>query len=224
MLYHIQIKYVIYIYSLLFPDFRPKRNKGPCIGATTSLNRANRPFIIKFSRRSWQNEWEVYDALQKTNPHLRFRLRESQKGQLLLTALDEETITALNTISDIDNKPVKFIQLNHQEKRHTLVAADIPNEMSDTELMKRDKRIIKIKRLTRRRTEGIVTTIKVIVECQEKPEFICDGCYKVRTFVPTPVKCYRCKGYGHMVRSCRFTESCGVGAKGDGIRPRRYTI
>lgn len=89
------------------------------------------------------------------------------------------------------------------------VHVDIP----DSELLQAFK-VPKVERLTRfnQQTKTRENTSSVIVSCsgEKLPERLCLGfqSFRVHTYIPPPVRCYKCQRYGHTALACRGARRC----------------
>lgn len=91
----------------------------------------------------------------------------------------------------------------------------IPVEEDLEEVRKNIKggKVIGIKRLQAKREGVRVDSLSVLLDFQEKvlPENVKVGflSYKVRAYVPPPLRCYKCQRYGHIAAGCKGKQACG---------------
>ena len=149
-------------------------------------------------------------ALEISYPDLRVKAVLNHRGQFQLYPKDEGSQKLLSTLKEIQGKELAIMPFRATKKPVKAVVMKFPLEL-DPELLLRKDFITSTQRcLSKEKTP----TRQVIITCIGKPPSSLDlgiwGEFNIRPYVPDPVRCYRCQGWGHFSSRCKNQERCGV--------------
>ena len=72
----------------------------------------------------------------------------------------------------------------------------------------------KAERIIKKKFGNMITTEQMIIYCEfELPSYVTYGWkrFKVSTYIPEPVRCYRCQQFGHKAQFCRANQiKCSI--------------
>lgn len=171
------------------------------------------PIKMRFkvpTNTGFNNPYEVVMAIELENKEAKFTVRPNLQKELVITPQTLETSTFLRRITVLNGKPVSLIPLHPEEKPIRAILMGYPPEFPVERIQKHPKVFGATRRLSANKQE----TNQVIVELQgqipEKLRLGAWGSYKLRPFVPQPLRCYKCQQYGHHQSRCRRKAACAI--------------
>ena len=147
---------------------------------------------------------------------------KSTRNGILVKCKDTKQHKKLSDIQIIDNVPVK-VNLKLDLKKG--VISDIPTEMSEKEIETelKSQKVVNVKRIVRKNRKreepqdgnvhvDLVPTRSVIVsfEATVLPQdiILCFQRIKVKPYIPSSPRCFKCQRYGHTIAVCKQKQRC----------------
>ena len=137
-------------------------------------------------------------------------MKDVENARKLLDA-DSLSIQTKNGV-----RTIPITVLPHPTKGFLTGVITVPNlsDVEDEDILEelRDQGVQRVRRLQRRENGGAVKSDTFVLSFSqnELPEKVrvTWRSIRVRPYIPNPVRCYRCQGYGHVASSCGRTERC----------------
>ncbi|KAG7166423.1 Nucleic-acid-binding protein from mobile element jockey-like 9 [Homarus americanus] len=125
--------------------------------------------------------------------------------------LDHNTAKILSEVTNLKGKTVKIIPLDPEEKTTRMILRRYPLELPVEVIIKHPK-VTKAERCVtsqdKAQTRQVLVDIKGTVP--EEVDLGNWGTYKLRPFVPEPLRCYKCQEFGHHQSRCHKKVRCGI--------------
>ena len=155
--------------------------------------------------------FQAVQRLEKAHPDLRVRITE-RGGKVSLTAKDNETEFCLARLRR--EGTTCGVTLHEEELKARGVVLRYPLSYA-LEPLQQHPCVIFAKRCQKRTGHGrIEPTRQVEVEFRGTLPTSLNlgfwGVYSVRSFVPEPLRCFNCQGFGHVQKHCSRRALCGV--------------
>ncbi|GBO26694.1 hypothetical protein AVEN_40056-1 [Araneus ventricosus] len=199
-----------------------KKKSGPFSGQRieTSSKRNNFPTFFIIQRISNSNEtfhgvspFLVEKALTSSIGDAK-STKKLRSGDLLVeveSPKQAKEITKLKSLSTIPVSVKPHATLN--SSKGVISCGELLNETEEkiTEELK-SQGVIHVRRITIRRDGQLLNTKHLILtfDSNKLPEHIKAGYMRlsVRTYIPNPLRCFKCQRFGHSKTSCRGTLTC----------------
>ncbi|GBO42442.1 hypothetical protein AVEN_76069-1 [Araneus ventricosus] len=199
-----------------------KKKSGPFSGQRieTTSKRNNFPTFFIIQRISNSNEtfhgvspFLVEKALTSSIDEAK-STKKLRSGDLLVeveSPKQAKEITKLNSLSTIPVSVKPHATLN--SSKGVISCGELLNESEEkiTEELK-SQGVIHVRRITIRRDGQLLNTKHLILtfDSNKLPEHIKAGYMRlsVRTYIPNPLRCFKCQRFGHSKTSCRGTLTC----------------
>lgn len=136
-------------------------------------------------------------------------------GGLLIQCKDEGQRGKAMKLKKVCNIVVESVKKLNDGPFVRGVIYDIPVEenVEEPRASMKGGKIIGIKRLQARRAGERVDSLSVLLDFEERvlPDSVPVGYlrYRVRAYVPPPLRCYKCQKYGHIAAACKGKQRCG---------------
>ena len=140
------------------------------------------------------------------------------KGDNLFIEVDTKTQfnTLLNT-THLGEWDVKVEELNSNIKSIGCIY-NVATEFTGQEILQalENQRVYNVDRMTtfdKSTKQRVITkTVKIHFTTPELPNSVILGIstFKVKQFIPKPIQCFKCQGYGHMANECKNEATCRV--------------
>ncbi|XP_076066336.1 uncharacterized protein LOC143039893 [Oratosquilla oratoria] len=138
-------------------------------------------------------------------------LRPLGDSNVLLLPSSYDVVEELERIKSLDGKPLNLERLNPEDRKHRLVAHDYHTSF-ETEVIEDHPQVISATRMRRwdkRPTRQVLITVKG--EPFNSIDLGWYGRYDVRTYIPDPLRCFKCQRYGHHQARCTAKQhKCGI--------------
>jgi hypothetical protein len=143
-------------------------------------------------------------------------VKKLKSGALLIEVTKQQHSTSLLTTRDLAGIPVigkEHFGLNQSKgilfnRDHDL--DDIPEQEIQNEL--ESQGVVNVKRFTKKRDGNIEQTNTYLLTfgMPVLPKTIKVGFYqmKIETYVPNPLRCFKCQRFGHSQTNCKSSEAC----------------
>ncbi|GBM69448.1 hypothetical protein AVEN_29269-1 [Araneus ventricosus] len=199
-----------------------KKKSGPFSGQRieTTSKRTNFPTFFIIQRISNSNEtfhgvspFLVEKALSSSIGDAK-STKKLRSGDLLVeveSPKQAKEITKLKSLSTIPVSVKPHATLN--SSKGVISCGELLNETEEkiTEELK-SQGVIHVRRITIRRDGQLLNTKHLILtfDSNKLPEHIKAGYMRlsVRTYIPNPLRCFKCQRFGHSKTSCRGTLTC----------------
>ncbi|GBL79781.1 hypothetical protein AVEN_21092-1 [Araneus ventricosus] len=198
-----------------------KKKSGPFSGQRidTTSKRNNFPTFFIIQRISQSNEtfhgvspFLVEKALTSSIGDAK-STKKLRSGDLIEVESPKQAkeITKLKSLSTIPVNVKPHATLN--SSKGVISCGELLNESEDkiTEELK-SQGVIHVRRITIRRNGQLLNTKHLILtfDSNKLPEHIKAGYMRlsVRTYIPNPLRCFKCQRFGHSKTSCRGTLTC----------------
>ena len=132
---------------------------------------------------------------------------------MIIVPKDQATLCFLQETKELkDGRKVSLSPLNPEEKRVKMVLLGF-SVSYDVEVITSHPQVVEASRLSK----GKTPTRQVLVTMKGTPSSTLDlgnwGTYNLRTYVPEPLRCFKCQKYGHHQANCTAKPKCGVCSK-----------
>ncbi|GBN25131.1 hypothetical protein AVEN_220667-1, partial [Araneus ventricosus] len=200
-----------------------KKKSGPFSGQridTSSFKRNNVPTFFVIERISEKNEtfhgvspFLVEKAITCSVGHVK-STRKLRSGDLLVEVESPKQANEISKIKSLSTIPVTVkphATLN--SSKGVISCGELLNESEEkiTEELN-SQGVIHVRRITIRRDGQLLNTKHLILtfDSNKLPEHIKAGYMRlsVRTYIPNPLRCFKCQRFGHSKTSCRGTLTC----------------
>ncbi|KAG7157513.1 Nucleic-acid-binding protein from mobile element jockey-like 11 [Homarus americanus] len=172
------------------------------------------PTVMKYKipkETEFNHAYEVVVALELEYKNIKFSVKPNLVGDLILSPQDHNTAKILSEVTNINGKTVKKIPLDPEEKTTRMVLLRYPLELPVEVIIKHPK-VTKAERCVmsqdKAQTKQVLVDIKGIVP--KEVGLGNWGTYKLRPFVPEPLRCYKCQEFGHHQSRCHKKVGCGI--------------
>ncbi|KAG7171711.1 Nucleic-acid-binding protein from mobile element jockey-like 3 [Homarus americanus] len=172
------------------------------------------PTVMKYKipkETEFDHAYEVVVALELEYKNIKFSMKPNLVGDLILPPQDHNTAKILSEVSNLNGKAIKIIPLDPEEKTTRMVLLRYPLELP-VEVVTKHSKVTKAERCVASRdkaqTRQVLVDIKGIVP--EEVDLGNWGTYKLRPFVPEPLRCYKCQKFGHHQSRCHKNVRCGI--------------
>ena len=108
---------------------------------------------------------------------------------------------------------------NHRSVFQKGIIFGVSTELTEFDIQSETKAQI-ARRISKWTSEGLVKTGSVVLSYPESlPEFVFIGFlrYKVKPYIPQPIRCNKCQGYGHIAAHCKRQVRCVRCGEGHGM-------
>ena len=154
-------------------------------------------------------------------------VRVMADGALLIVCKDEGQRVKAVGLREVCGRKVEVVKRVGVEPVVKGVVYGIPvgEDLEELKGEVRGAQVVGIRRLQARREGVRVDSLSVVMEFRGRvvPKRVVIGCsqYRVRPFVPPPLRCYKCQRYGHIAAGCKGKLRCGKcgGEHGNGQCP-----
>ncbi|GBN99029.1 hypothetical protein AVEN_62332-1 [Araneus ventricosus] len=199
-----------------------KKKSGPFSGQPidTSSKRNSFPTFFVITRISKKNEtfhgvshFLVEKAITGSVGHVK-STKKLRSGDLLVEVESPKQAKEISKIKALSTIPVTVkphATLN--SSKGVISCGELLNESEEkiTEELK-SQGVIHVRRITIRRDGQLLNTKHLILtfDSNKLPEHIKAGYMRlsVRTYIPNPLRCFKCQRFGHSKTSCRGTLTC----------------
>ncbi|KAG7163936.1 Nucleic-acid-binding protein from mobile element jockey-like 8 [Homarus americanus] len=124
---------------------------------------------------------------------------------------DHNTAKILSEGTNLNGKTIKIIPLDPEEKTTRMDLLRYPLELP-AEVVTKHSKVTKAERCVTSRAKA--QTRQVLVDIKgtvpEEVDLGNWGTYKLRPFVPEPLRCYKCQKFGHHQSRCHKNVRCGI--------------
>ncbi|KAG7157143.1 putative RNA-directed DNA polymerase from mobile element jockey-like 78 [Homarus americanus] len=157
------------------------------------------PTVNKIPKETeFNHAYEVAVALELEYKNIKFSVKPNLVGDLILPPQDHNTAKILSEVTNLNGKTVKIIPLDPEEKTTRMVLLRYPLELPVEVIIKHPK-VTKAERFVP--SQDKAQTKQVLVDIKETVPEEVDlgnwGTYRLRPFVPEPLRCYKCQEFGH---------------------------
>ena len=169
-------------------------------------------FKVPAKPEGFDNAYQLVRALEM-HRKLRLSIRVARDQGMIIVPKDHATLKFLREIRELkDGRKVSLSPLTPEDKRSKMVLLGFPVSY-DVELITSHPQVVEASRMT----VGKTPTRQVLVTLKGAPTTTLDlgnwGTFKLRTFVPEPLRCFKCQKYGHHQANCTAKPKCGVCSK-----------
>jgi len=166
-------------------------------------------FKVPKKPEDFDNAYQLVRALEKER-NVRLSIRISRDEGMIIAPKDKATMNFLQEIKVLkDGRKVCISPLTSQEKKSKMVLLGFPLGF-DVEVITSLPQVVEASRMTK----GKSPTRQVLVILKGAPITTLDlgnwGSYKLRTYVPEPLRCFTCQKFGHHQANCKAKAKCGV--------------
>ena len=153
------------------------------------------------------SEMEVLALLFCEHPKLECARRQIQNRSVLLVAKTKVASDILAGTTSLNGKAVKFEKMGDKSNLRTGVLHHVPLFITEEAILYTEK-IVSASRMLRWDQTSQQKVATEMVKFQYEGALpariklgLC-GNFKVRPFVPTPTRCYKCQKFGHVATTC----------------------
>ncbi|KAG7166896.1 putative RNA-directed DNA polymerase from mobile element jockey-like 91 [Homarus americanus] len=189
-------------------------NMSPAIHPVAKPPTLAIPTVMKYKipkETEFDHAYEVVVALELEYKNIKFSVKPNLVGDLILSPQDHNTAKILSEVSNLNGKAIKIIPLDPKEKTTRMVLLRYPLELP-VEVVTKHSKVTKAERCVTSRdkaqTRQVLVDIKGTVP--EEVDLGNWGTYKLRPFVPEPLRCYKCQKFGHHQSRCHKNVRCGI--------------
>ncbi|KAG7167758.1 RNA-directed DNA polymerase from mobile element jockey-like 27 [Homarus americanus] len=182
-------------------DFSDMDNMSPAIHPVAEPPTVANPNVTKYKipkETEFDHAYEVVVALELEFKNIKFSVNPNLVGDLILSPQDNNTAKILSEVTNLNGRTVKIIPLDPEEKTTRMVLLRYPLELPVEVIVKHPK-VTKAERCVssqdKAQTRQVLVDIKGTVP--EELDLGNWGTYKLRLFVPEPLRCYKCQKFGH---------------------------
>ncbi|KAG7164302.1 Nucleic-acid-binding protein from mobile element jockey-like 2 [Homarus americanus] len=172
------------------------------------------PNVIKYKipkETEFDHAYEVVVVLGLEYKNIKFSVKPNLVGDLILSPQDNNTAKILSEVTNLYGRTVTIIPLDPEEKTTRMVLLRYPLELPVEVIIKHPK-VAKAERCVtsqdKAQTRQVLVDIKGTVP--EEVDLGNWGTYKLRPFVPEPLRCYKCQKFGHHQSRCHKNVRCGI--------------
>ncbi|KAG7169759.1 RNA-directed DNA polymerase from mobile element jockey-like 1 [Homarus americanus] len=187
-------------------DFSDMANMSRAIHPVAEPPTVAIPTVMKYKipkETEFDHAYEVVVALELGYKNIKFSVKPNLVGDLILSPQDHNTAKILSEVSNLNGKAIKIIPLDPEEKTTRMVLLRYPLELP-VEVVTKHSKVTKAERCVTSRdkaqTRQVLVDIKGTVP--EEVDLGNWGTYKLRPFVPEPLRCYKCQKFGHHQSRC----------------------
>ncbi|KAK3884792.1 hypothetical protein Pcinc_010978 [Petrolisthes cinctipes] len=156
----------------------------------------------------FKTAYNVVDALEKEHPTLKFHLKITPAGNVLITPPDAHTFHLLKNITELNGKPIRFIPPPPPTISaillHYPIALPLQPILNHPKVIE-DKRCI--------HSSGIPTMQIQFTITGPLPPYLKLGnwgTFYTRPYIKEPLRCFKCQRFGHHKAHCHQREVCAV--------------
>ncbi|GBN88413.1 hypothetical protein AVEN_170571-1 [Araneus ventricosus] len=202
-------------------SYGQKKNPGPFSGqrTDTTSKRNNFPTFFVIQRISNCNEtfhgvspFLVEKAITGNVGNVK-STKKLRSGDLLVEVESPKQAIETPKIKSLSTIPVTVKPKSLQSSKGVISCGELLNESEEkiTEELK-SQGVIHVRRITIRRDGQLLITKHLILtfDSYKLPENIKAGymSLSVKTYIPNPLRCFKCQRFGHSKTSCRGTLTC----------------
>ncbi|KAG7171660.1 putative RNA-directed DNA polymerase from mobile element jockey-like 84 [Homarus americanus] len=187
-------------------DFSDMANMSPAIHPVAEPPTVAIPTVMKYKipkETVFNHAYEVIVALELEYKNIKFSVEPNLVGDLILSPQDHNTAKLLSEVTNLNGKTIKIIPLDPEEKTTRMVLLRYPLELPVEVIIKHPK-VTKAELCVTSRDKA--QTRQVLVDIKGTvPEEVDLGnwrTFKLRPFVPEPLRCYKCQIFGHHQSRC----------------------
>ncbi|KAG7157175.1 RNA-directed DNA polymerase from mobile element jockey-like 4, partial [Homarus americanus] len=195
-------------------NFSDMANMSPAIHPVAKPLTVAFPTVMKYKipkETEFDHAYEVVVALELEYKNIKFSVKPNLVGDLKLSPQDHNTAKILSEVTNLNGKTIKVIPLDPKEKTTRMVLLRYPLELPVEVVIKHSK-VTKAERCVtswdKAQTRQVLVDIKGTVP--EEVDLGNWGTYKLRPFVPEPLRCYKCQKFGHHQSRCHKNVRCGI--------------
>ncbi|KAG7157434.1 putative RNA-directed DNA polymerase from mobile element jockey-like 71 [Homarus americanus] len=172
------------------------------------------PTVMKYKipkETEFNHAHEVVVALELEYKNIKFSVKPNLVGDLILFTQDHNTAKILSEVTNLNGKTVKIIPLDPEEKTTRMVLLRYPLGLPVEVIIKHPK-VTKAEHCVTSQDKAQTRHVLVYIKGTDPEEVDLSnwGTYKLRPFVPEPLRCYRCQKFGHHQSRCHKKVRCGI--------------
>ncbi|KAK4312052.1 hypothetical protein Pmani_016481 [Petrolisthes manimaculis] len=153
--------------------------------------------------------YDVVEALEEEHPNLKFQLKITSAGNILLTPSDTNTLNLIKNITEMRGKPIKFLPPETPSIQAILLHYPVTLPLRP---ILRHPRVADAERCNNN-LSGTPTRQVLITITGPLPPFL-DlgnwGKFYTRPYTKEPIRCHNCQRFGHHRANCYQQERCGI--------------
>ena len=166
-------------------------------------------FKVPPKPEDFDSGFELIRAIEKERK-IFFKVSVANEGVLIITPRDRATEDFLKVVRTLsDGRRLSHTPIRPMDRKTKMVLLGFPIQYN-LEVLKAHPQVEDAFRLKKSGSE----TRQVLVTWKGPPSNSLKlenwGSFKMRTFVPPPLRCFRCQQYGHHQSTCSRNHKCGI--------------
>ena len=164
--------------------------------------------VYRIITQDFTSELEVLALLYCRYPKLDCGRKQISNRSVLLTPKSQKVCDLLESLKELNGKKVSFEPMKEKSNVQTGVIHYVPIYVTEEAILNTEK-VLSAVRITRwdptsqQKVETEMIKFTYEGPLPAKLQLGICGKFRVRPFVPSPIRCYKCQHFGHVATTCR---------------------